>query len=86
MNQSILCNDDFCWDDAVSQVRFTALVGGAVVTCYLSMSYLERAGFGEKTSRAAVTYCEMIQFDIEEDAQKAIAEERLDESGAIYLT
>jgi len=85
MNQSILCNDDLAWDEATQQVRFTAQAAGAHITCYLALSYLKKAGLSSSSAAEIVEFCESIQFDIEEDAQQAIADEHL-EGDKLYLT
>lgn len=85
MNQSILFNDDFSWDSDNLNVRFTAQHNGAIITCLLSPSYLKAIGFNEGTAKNAVAFCELMQFDIEEDAQQAINDERLDENNQLKL-
>lgn len=86
MNQSILCNDDFTWHPEAQQVSFTAQAAGARITCLLSLTYLRKLGLADDLPEAIIKHCELMQFDIEEDAQQAIEEERLDETNKILLT
>jgi len=86
MNQSILFNDDFYWDEAGQRVRLTAQSGGAIITCYLTISYLQRLGLTSSLPQEIIAYCEMVQFDIEEDAQQGIADEHLDNNSTLCLT
>jgi hypothetical protein len=85
MNQNVLFNDDIHWDETAQQVSFTAQSSGALVRCYLSASYLSRIGIHSTTNQELVTQCQLMQFDIEEDAQQAIDDEHLNERNELWL-
>lgn len=85
MNQSVLFNDDIHWDECAQHVSFSAQCSGALVRCYLSASYLERIGINSRSNKEQVAQCQLMQFDIEEDAQSAIDDERLNEKNELWL-
>ena len=85
MNQSILFNDDLIWVPTKQHVYMTAQCSGAIVQCYISLEYLKRLGLKSLQPEAIIEFCELCQFDIEEDAQHEIAEERLNEDNQLYL-
>jgi len=82
VNQAILINDDMAWNPDKECIQFSAICAGAIVNCQLSKQYLIKKGM-ETTNRSdeILKYCELISFDIEEDAQQAIdAELHLDQN------
>ena len=85
MNQSVLFNDDLHWDPLTQQIAFTAQCSGALVRCYLSAAYLQRNGVDDKTTDQQVAHCQLIQFDIEDDAQQAIDDEHLNDDNELWL-
>jgi len=85
MNQSILFNDDMTWDASAQQLRFTAQSSGARIICQVTLNYLQRQGLSSDKAKEIVGFAQLIQFDIEEDAQQAIADEHL-ENGILYLS
>ncbi|NRA61916.1 MAG: DUF1488 family protein [Psychrobium sp.] len=86
MNQSILFNDDMSWSAEETQLSFSAQSGGAMIKCYLTMSYLQRIGLVAVDEAAIIEFCQLMQFDIEEDAQQAIEDERLSDDNQLWLT
>jgi len=85
MNQSILFNDDMTWDASLQQLQFTAQSSGARIICQVTLSYLQKQGLSSEEAKEIVGFAQLIQFDIEEDAQQAIADEHL-ENGILYLS
>jgi len=85
MNQSILFNDDFAWDETHKHVTFSAQSGGARVQGVVTLTYLRRLGLTIVEANAIVEFCQLVQFDIEEDAQQLIEAEHLDQSNTLEL-
>ena len=85
MNQSLIFNDDIHWHPQYQLVSFSAQYSGALITCYIKDSYLEKIGVTDVTSAEKVNQCQLMQFDIEEDAQQAIDDERLNDDNELWL-
>ena len=83
MNQSILFNDDMSWSAKESLLSFSAQSGGAMIKCYLTMGYLQRIGLIAVDEAAIIESCQLMQFDIEDDAQQAIEDERLSDDNQL---
>ena len=86
MNQAILFNDDMSWSADKQHVGFSAQSGGGLIACFLTINYLKRLGLTHDDERGIIEFCQMIQFDIEEDAQQAIEDERLTDDNQLWLT
>jgi len=86
MNQAILVNDDMHWNDNKGCVEFSAIFSGSIITCEISSQYLTEKGCIESSdSVQALEFCETISFDIEEDAQEAINDERQTDDNILFL-
>lgn len=87
MNQSILINDDMTWNVDKDCIEFTAICAGAIVVCQLSKQYLIKKGMDiTSNSDAVIKYCELISFDIEEDAQQGINDEQHIDENLLILS
>jgi len=85
MNQSILFNDDLIWCNDKKQASLTAQSAGLLVQVIVSKRYLQRLGLDSVEPTAVIKFCQDMQFDIEDDAQRLIEEERLNENNQLHL-
>lgn len=86
MNQSVLFNDDFHWDQPLQLVSFSAQSAGSLIKCFLTESYLEKIGAIGDNEQTIIDLCQLMQFDIEEDAQQAIEDEHLNDKNELWLS
>lgn len=86
MNQSILFNDGVAWQETQQRLMFSAQMMGATVSCYISCHYLEQLAVRPLPRPADLLQAfETLRFDIEELAERKIAEQEFAEDGSIYL-
>lgn len=85
MNQSILFPDRELWDEERQCICFPALVGGFQLTCAISAISL-RARFGGETPAQWLNSFRQHRWDLEEEAELAIEEQREDDQGWIWLS
>ena len=86
MNQNVLFNDDFHWDQPQQMVCFSAQSAGALIRCFLTQSYLDKIGAAGDNEQTIVEQCLLMQFDIEDDAQQAIEDEHLNDKSELWLS
>ncbi len=86
MNQNILFSDLQNWDDDKQAVNFPAQQGGALITCWVSLKWLQ-----QHTLQPLVTESEILaafsanRFDLEELAEEQIEDEEFDSEGCIFI-
>lgn len=87
MNQNILFADIQTWDVQRQAVHFTAQQGGALINCWLSLSWLQQQdGLTLSTPAAVITTFIEYRFDIEDIAEAMIEEEDFNDCGDIVIT
>lgn len=78
MNQQLIFNNDFQFDAVRQAVRFSCLVAGLKVDCFIAMSIdLEPANVLAAVKAEA--------FNWEDSAEQAIANDAYNEAGEIWL-
>jgi len=85
VNQAILFPDRETWDEAHQCLCFPALVGGFQVNCAISAGSLAHR-FGGETPAAWIDSFRQHRWDLEEEAEQAINEQREDDQGWIWLS
>lgn len=82
MNQAIQFPDRERWDSESKVVCFPALVNGLILTCAITAETLyQRFGEGEALQLFIAN-----RWDLEEEAEIAIGNERYDNQGWIWLS
>ncbi|MGI5309891.1 DUF1488 family protein [Rheinheimera sp. WS51] len=78
MNQQLIFNNDFAYNQARQAITFSCLVSGLKVTCYI--------GVAEDRSHE-LALAEVIQqaFSWEDSAEQAIADDAYNSAGEIWL-
>lgn len=82
MNQSIHFPDRQTWDEERNAVCFPVLVNGMVFTCAISADELHQH-FG---SGPAIELFVSNRWDIEEDAERGILNDEIDDQGWFWLS
>jgi hypothetical protein len=78
MNQQLIFNNDFCFNDSRQAVMFSCLVAGLKVNCFIPLPDLTMAEtFLFKVKRDA--------FNWEDRAEQAIADDAYNSAGEIWL-
>ncbi|MGL4723126.1 MAG: DUF1488 domain-containing protein [Scandinavium sp.] len=85
MNQTILFPDREEWDERRQCIFFPALVSGFQMQCALSAESLERR-FGRGTPAHWLESFRQHRWDLEEEAEEAIREQREDDQGWFWLS
>ncbi|MEW5562604.1 DUF1488 domain-containing protein [Enterobacter asburiae] len=85
MNQAILFPDREEWDDANQSLCFPALVNGFQVTCALSAEALAHR-FGGDAPEFWVESFRLHRWDLEDEAEQAIRNQKEDDQGWIWLS
>ncbi|MDD1783985.1 DUF1488 domain-containing protein [Enterovibrio sp. ZSDZ35] len=87
MNQNILFPDLQSVDDTRQAVSFQAQQAGALISCFVLVSDLEkRAGSGLDSKEAILNAFNEYRFDYEELAEEAIEDEDFNEAGEIWVS
>ncbi|MDP2560984.1 DUF1488 family protein [Psychrobium sp. 1_MG-2023] len=91
MNQAIIFNDDIHWCKDRQSIVLTAQYSGCLITCVLSSDYLTKfVSLGTVIEsllpQQLVKLTSDNQFDVEEDAQIALEDERLSDNNELLLT
>ncbi|QCR34863.1 DUF1488 domain-containing protein [Nissabacter sp. SGAir0207] len=85
MNQAIHFPDDERWDDVKQCVVFRALVGGVLLHCALPFESM-RQRFGANTPEQCLALFRQHRWDLEEEAEVLIAQDREGEGGWFTLS
>jgi len=86
MNQSILFPDIQDWDEAKEAVIFPAQCAGALIECTITKDYLESlAQCSLEDGHAVIDAFSKLRFDIEEQAQEMIEDERYNDLDQIEI-
>lgn len=85
MNQAILFPDRECWEAAKQCISFPALVGGFQVTCAVSAESLAQRFGGDAPEQWLNSFREH-RWDLEEEAEQAIHDQREDDQGWFWLS
>lgn len=85
MNQAILFPDREEWDESRQCISFPALVSGFQMQCALSVESLVRR-FGSGTPAYWLESFRQHRWDLEEEAEEAIREQREDDQGWFWLS
>lgn len=86
MNQDILFADIQLWDSEKQAVNFPAQQAGALITCWVSLAWLQ-----QKTEQPLVDEADIIaafsanRFDLEELAEEMIEDEDFNSNGHIEI-
>lgn len=86
MNQDILFADIQLWDSEKQAVNFPAQQAGALITCWVSLAWLQ-----QKTEQPLVDEADIIaafsanRFDLEELAEEMIEDEDFNSNGDIEI-
>ena len=86
MNQDILFADIQLWDSEKQAVNFPAQQAGALITCWVSLSWLQK-----KTAQPLVEEADILsvfaanRFDLEELAETMIEDEEFNQGGDIEI-
>lgn len=86
MNQDILFADIQLWDSEKQAVNFPAQQAGALITCWVSLSWLQ-----QKTEHPLIEEVDILstfaanRFDLEELAEEMIEEEEFNRDGVIEI-
>lgn len=86
MNQDILFADIQLWDSEKQAVNFPAQQAGALITCWVSLSWLQ-----QKTEHPLIEEVDILstftanRFDLEELAEEMIEEEEFNRDGDIEI-
>ncbi|MEM6161065.1 DUF1488 domain-containing protein [Erwinia sp. P6884] len=83
MNQAIQFPDREWWDEKINAICFPALVNGFQITCAIRGEAIVRR-FGEH--QEPLTHFRLNRWDIEDEAEQAIKEEREDTQGWLWLS
>ncbi|WP_137297727.1 DUF1488 domain-containing protein [Psychromonas sp. SP041] len=93
MNQAIIFSDNEQYNIHSQQVEFQAQSQGALMSCVISLSYLQKLNkITELTSeqcinveKTALTLFDNVRFDIEDLAEEMINQQAFSEDGKVYL-
>ncbi|QKJ85403.1 DUF1488 domain-containing protein [Paramixta manurensis] len=83
MNQAIQFPDQESWDEQRQAVCFPALVNGVILTCAISREGLCRH-YG--SDAAPLSLFNAHRWDIEEQAERLIAQQQEDDQGWVWLS
>ncbi|MEC6833322.1 DUF1488 domain-containing protein [Photobacterium toruni] len=86
MNQNILFADIQTWHSDQQAIHFVAQQGGALINCWLSLSWLQQQS-GQTLSTPETIIATFIEyrFDIEDIAEAMIDNEDFNDSGDIVI-
>ena len=86
MNQDILFADIQLWDSEKQAVNFPAQQAGALITCWVSLAWLQKKTEQPLADEADIlAVFSAIRFDLEELAEKMIDEEEFNHDGDIEI-
>lgn len=86
MNQSILFPDIQEWDESKQVVTFPAQCAGSLIECVITKDHLESlAKFPIGNAQTAIEVFCKFRFDIEEQAEEMIEEERYNDLDQIEI-
>jgi len=93
MNQAIIFSDNEQYDKRSQQVEFQAQSQGALISCFISLSYLEKLNDHTELTpeqrinieTTALTLFDNARFDIEDLAEEMINQQTFSEDGKVYL-
>ncbi|MCW8331445.1 DUF1488 domain-containing protein [Photobacterium sp. SDRW27] len=86
MNQDILFADIQLWDDQRQAVNFPAQQAGALITCWVSLSWLQKRSEQTLIEEADILAAfSANRFDLEELAEAMIEEEAFNSEGDIEI-
>ncbi|MGF1785940.1 DUF1488 domain-containing protein [Photobacterium swingsii] len=86
MNQDILFADIQSWDKKRQAINFPAQQAGALIECWVSISWLQ-----QRTSDSLVNEADIVaafihlRFDLEELAEELIEDEDYEQDGSIFI-
>jgi hypothetical protein len=78
MNQQLIFNNDFAFDDARQAVSFSCLVSGLKVDCFIPLS-------PDQTAELFLQSVKADAFNWEDSAEQAIADDAFNQQGEIWL-
>ncbi|MGF1726440.1 DUF1488 domain-containing protein [Photobacterium nomapromontoriensis] len=86
MNQDIIFADLQSWDRQRQAVNFPAQQAGALITCWVSVSWLEQQCDQALTDEATIlSVFFQFRFDLEELAEALIEDEAFNQDGDIVI-
>lgn len=86
MNQDILFADIQLWDSNRQAVNFPAQQAGALITCWVSLDWLQKKADKPLTEEADILSAfSVYRFDLEELAEEMIENEDFDQDGDIEI-
>ena len=85
MNQAIQFPDREVWDEAHQCIAFPALVNGMQLTCALTLTVLKKRFGGEEPAQWLAAFREH-RWDLEDEAQDLILDQREDAQGWVWLS
>jgi len=86
MNQDILFADIQSWDNDKRAVNFPAQQAGALITCWVSLQWLQKKTVQELTTESDIlAVFSANRFDLEELAEELIEDEAFDSEGHILI-
>ncbi len=78
MNQQLIFNNDFTYDVVSQAVRFSCLVAGLKVNCFIALP-------ASATAADFLTSVKAAAFSWEDRAEQAIADDAYNDAGEIWL-
>ncbi|AOV95748.1 hypothetical protein A9798_01440 [Edwardsiella hoshinae] len=87
MNQTILFPELERWQASLAAVTFPAMVGGFQVTCAIRLVDLRRLAnqAGLDMQLAPLAWFAALRWQLEEEAEQAIAQEAYDAQGWVWI-
>jgi hypothetical protein len=85
VNQAVLFPDSESWDETLQCICFPALVSGFQVNCALSAESLAHRFGGDAPVQWLASF-RLHRWDLEEDAEQAIREQKEDGQGWFWLS
>ncbi|MGF1701834.1 DUF1488 domain-containing protein [Photobacterium makurazakiensis] len=86
MNQNILFADLQMWDQKKQAVNFPAQQAGALITCWVSLGWLQQQSSAVLTNEIDILAAFTAnRFDLEELAEALIEDETFNENGDVVI-
>lgn len=86
MNQDIIFADIQSWDNDKQAVNFPAQQAGALISCWVSLQWLQQQTAQELTTESDIlAVFSANRFDLEELAEELIEDEAFDSEGHILI-
>nr|ADI17027.1 hypothetical protein [uncultured Vibrionales bacterium HF0010_22E23] len=87
MNQSILFPDQQTYNVAREAVAFPAQSSGALISCFVSVDWLQRqTGNSLNAESEVLAAFNQCRFDLEDAAEAAIEDEDFNQQGEVWIS